>query len=78
VVRASTNQIFGNRIGTDIDGTEALPNEQNGVLIDGASFTIIGGPNKADGNLISGNKLNGVLVTGNNALLKCPSGERHS
>ena len=33
----SGNQILANRIGTNRDGTAAIPNESNGVLIQGAN-----------------------------------------
>ena len=70
------NTIAQNRIGTNADGTAAQANGGNGILIDGASRNLIGGtitggndPTKGIttapplGNLISGNTLNGVLIT---------------
>ena len=36
------NMILGNRIGTDITGTIALPNQGNGVEIDGSNVTVGG------------------------------------
>lgn len=51
-------QLIGNKIGTDITGTYAIPNE-TGVHIDGASYA-----NIVDGNLISGNIANGITVFG--------------
>ena len=58
----------GNDIGTDITGGVALPNGYDGVRIDsGASNNTIGGlaatPGTGAGNLISGNKNNGVEIT---------------
>jgi parallel beta-helix repeat protein len=55
--------LLGNRIGTDVSGTAFVPNLGNGVHIDkGASNNIIGGTNAGDGNLISGNVLDGILI----------------
>jgi parallel beta-helix repeat protein len=64
------NRILGNRIGTNQDGDQALPN-QFGVGIVQARETIIGGadtttPWVCDGpcNLISGNTNQGILIQG--------------
>lgn len=56
--------IRGNRIGTTADGTAALGNGYNGIYINGARNTVVGGPSPGDGNLIRGNVANGVLVAG--------------
>jgi parallel beta-helix repeat protein len=62
------NFVQGNYIGLDITGTRAIGNGQNGVLI-GASAAVqlannntIGGYNAGEGNVISGNRLDGVKV----------------
>lgn len=74
---SGTNNIIAqNRIGTSADGTTALSNGENGVLIEGSSRNLIGGtisggndPTKDItippplGNLISGNVGNGVLIS---------------
>ncbi|MGC8638550.1 MAG: beta strand repeat-containing protein [Isosphaeraceae bacterium] len=66
---SSLNLVAGNLIGTDKSGLYALPNAQEGVLIDNASGTTIGGTTAAAQNLISGNewgvRLDGALATGN-------------
>ena len=72
----TNNTIAQNRIGTSADGTAALANGENGILIDGSSRNLIGGtlsggndPTKEQtvppplGNLISGNSGHGVLIT---------------
>ncbi|MFO0850510.1 MAG: right-handed parallel beta-helix repeat-containing protein [Gemmataceae bacterium] len=61
--------IQGNYIGTDKDGTAAVPNFFPGVaVINGATNTRIGGltatPGTGAGNVISGNKQHGVMVRG--------------
>ncbi|MFN3409535.1 MAG: right-handed parallel beta-helix repeat-containing protein [Limisphaerales bacterium] len=67
---ARTNQVFGNFIGTDLTGTNALPNGTFGgggdgvYLSDGASENDIGGPSPGEGNLISGNHNHGVHLAG--------------
>lgn len=52
--------IQGNNIGTDITGSFAVPNGNDGVIYAGASFTLIGGSSPGEGNLISGNAANGI------------------
>ncbi len=67
---SDANVIEGNYIGTDVTGTVALGNGKDGVaLYNGPQYTQIGtngdGVNDAaEGNLISGNQLNGVLIEG--------------
>ncbi|MDP6410793.1 MAG: right-handed parallel beta-helix repeat-containing protein [Planctomycetota bacterium] len=46
--------IQGNRIGTDVGGTSAVPNGSGGIRMQG-SGSLIGGPASGEGNLISGN-----------------------
>jgi uncharacterized repeat protein (TIGR01451 family) len=59
---ATDNQVRGNYIGTNANGTAALGNREEGVLIDeGATHNTIGGPSLADRNIISGNRQNGVV-----------------
>ena len=55
--------VQGNRIGTDIDGVDALPNG-TGVLIENANGVLVGGTTKAARNVISGNSANGILIEG--------------
>ena len=61
--------ILGNRVGTDHSGTVAIPNDQNGIMIGhwggtGTSGVTVGGTAAGAGNLVSGNGLHGVYVTG--------------
>ncbi len=60
-------QLIGNLIGTAIDGTTALGNGLNGVLIDGASDTTIGGTVSGAPNTIAFNKAAGVSVNAGNS-----------
>ena len=61
----NANSVTNNKIGTQIDGTSALANSQNGVLIAaGAKNNIIGGTVANTGNAIAFNS-KGVTVTGN-------------
>jgi hypothetical protein len=57
--------VEGNRVGTDANGTQALPNQGNGVTVNGGVNDQVGGRRPVDGNLISGNAGNGVAVVGN-------------
>jgi hypothetical protein len=65
---ATANTVEGNRIGTDGAGMVALGNGDAGVLINNASNNVIGGPTgtpgQGAGNLISGNRSSGVLLSG--------------
>lgn len=65
----SFNELRGNRIGTDVTGTNALPNRGRGVEIFRASFNRIG-----PGNVISGNGLSGVALTGAGAVSNVVAG----
>jgi titin len=59
------NVLTSNRIGTDITGTEPLPNEFSGVLIHGgATYNLVGTNQPVLDNVISGNKNQGVIISG--------------
>ncbi len=58
------NRIQGNFIGTDATGTNAVGNGQGGVEIYGAAHTLIGGPDRGMGNVISANGGQGILLAG--------------
>ena len=71
----TNNTISQNRIGTSADGSTALANSENGILIDGSNRNLIGGTLSGGndptgnnttppplGNLISGNTKNGVFI----------------
>ena len=59
----TSNTVSGNYIGTDVNGTAAIPNANTGVYIsDGASYNLIGGDTTGERNLISGNGGNGVHI----------------
>src|SRR5207237_6784640 len=71
------NQVQGNYIGTDVNGTADLGNAQNGVYIASTyqvsvglptSGNVIGGTAPGAGNVISGNGLSGVLIDGAQAM----------
>ncbi|MCF6284367.1 MAG: right-handed parallel beta-helix repeat-containing protein, partial [Candidatus Hydrogenedentes bacterium] len=62
---ANENFIMGNYIGTDATGMSALPNLSGGIVIDGATSTIIGNSTIDGGNLISGNGRSGIEILGN-------------
>jgi hypothetical protein len=65
IVPCSDNTIQGNSIGTAVDGVNAVANQLNGVLIDGATNNLVGGSsNVGQGNIISGNRESGVRLIG--------------
>ncbi|MCP4388217.1 MAG: DUF4347 domain-containing protein, partial [Gammaproteobacteria bacterium] len=60
------NLIYGNYIGTDSTGLVAVANARHGIVIyDDAQGTQIGGTGTGEGNVISGNTNQGVLINGN-------------
>src|SRR5262249_9180686 len=63
-VLRSGNLIVGNYLGTDKDGTAAVPNGWNGIALVGD------GGNTAQDNVISGNGRNGVFIIGPNNTVK--------
>lgn len=60
---ATDTVVQGNYVGTDLRGTSAVANEQAGVLVANASRrTVIGGGKGGGGNLISGNRHDGIRL----------------
>ena len=58
------NSIYGNYIGTDINGTTAVANSNEGIRIKfGASHNSIGGANAGEANVISANGGDGVELS---------------
>jgi hypothetical protein len=65
ISNARLNAILGNYIGTNADGTAAVPNQAGGVLIQGdVIVTRVGGPSPLERNVISGNEGGGVGIFG--------------
>jgi parallel beta-helix repeat protein len=62
------NVVQGNRIGTDVSGTAAAPNNGWGVYVAGSAENLIGGTAPGAGNLVSGNRLGGIAVFGAGAI----------
>jgi len=58
------NSVIGNLIGPDSTGISAFGNGGNGIALDGANDTTIGGSAPGAGNVIAANALNGVLIDG--------------
>lgn len=61
--------IQGNKIGTDANGTFALPNADSGVDASGDNV-LIGGSAVGEGNLVSGNEGIGIESSGDDAVIK--------
>jgi parallel beta-helix repeat protein len=66
----NANKIQGNLIGTDVNGTGQLANTAHGIGDASASGTIIGGTLTAHRNIISGNTLDGIQITGTGATVQ--------
>jgi titin len=66
-IRGTENRVNGNYIGLDASGGTALGNHKDGVVIMGKKNTV-GGPSAtpgaSPGNVISGNLIDGVRITG--------------
>ena len=62
------NLVQGNYIGTDTNGSLAIPNASDGVTVNGAPANTIGGAAAGAGNLISANSGGGVSLTGAGAV----------
>ncbi|GAB5536212.1 MAG: hypothetical protein Rubg2KO_24610 [Rubricoccaceae bacterium] len=65
VRNADRNRIYCNYIGTDVTGTQRVPNE-TGIELNGDD-NLIGGPEPGQRNLISGNGLNNIEMVANNS-----------
>jgi len=62
---ANGNTVYGNYIGTDVNGTADLGNSNHGVYIyAGAQSNTIGGTTAGERNIISGNDIDGVRISG--------------
>ena len=59
---ASDNAVKGNLIGVDISGRVSLKNRYGVVVDNGAQNNIIGGSDRGEANVISGNQDGGVLI----------------
>lgn len=66
---ASNNQIQGNYIGTNVDGTAGLGNGNTGVVVHGPNNTI-GGTSAGARNVISGNGSQGISIDSNGNLVQ--------
>ena len=58
------NVVLGNLIGTNATGSAALPNIQGVVIEDNATANTIGGTVTGAANVISGNRYDGILISG--------------
>jgi len=62
---ASGNRVRANLIGTDVSGTQRIGNRYVGIVIGAACrFNVLGGELPGEGNLISGNGTEGVVLGG--------------
>lgn len=64
---SSGNQVQGNLVGTDTTGMLPIGNAHGGVFLNNARGNTIGGTTKGARNIISGNPLVGVQLTGRSA-----------
>ena len=59
---SNTNLVQANIIGLCAGGTNRLPNQQDGILINGGNGNTIGGAIASVRNIISGNGINGLVI----------------
>jgi len=72
---ATTNIVSGNYIGTDATGTQDLGNLWHGVFVGNeAHSNFIGGDTSGERNIISGNNLQGVIISGGGVMTNTISG----
>src|SRR5262249_38661186 len=60
----TNNLVQGNYIGTNTNGSAAIPNTNTGVIIADGNGNTIGGTTAGAGNVISGNGVTGVWLDG--------------
>jgi len=63
---SGSDVVVGCYIGTDATGTSAAANGQNGIFVSGGAGDTIGGLTSAEGNVISGNSQNGIVIQNTN------------
>ena len=63
-----SNRVLGNRVGTSVDGLQALPNDGAGLVIIDGCENQIGGTAEYEGNVIAGNLGAGVVISGPGAV----------
>lgn len=63
-IRGDRVRVQGNRVGTDATGTRALPNRFSGIAVTAGVGNEVGGPGVGQGNLLSGNLLDGIQLAG--------------
>ncbi|HJZ59778.1 MAG TPA: CSLREA domain-containing protein, partial [Gemmataceae bacterium] len=56
--------IAGNFVGTNPQGTAAVPNQNDGIHISNSNSSTIGGTTPAARNIVSGNRIDGIHVVG--------------
>jgi len=71
LIQTHSSRVECSFIGTDETGMTAIANSRNGVILGcDADFNIVGGPDPGDGNLLSGNAIDGVQMYGD---IPCPA-----
>ena len=63
-ISVTSGLVEGNLIGTNIDGTAALPNQVGVEITAAASGITVGGTSAGAGNLVSGNMQDGIGIDG--------------
>jgi len=65
----TSNIISGNWVGLDASGCDTIPNHLHGIRLQNkTNNNVIGGPDKTDGNVISGNGWSGIGVEGDSTM----------
>lgn len=62
IFEADANVVLGNYLGINAAGTAAVPNQSVGLFVSGAQEIRIGGTEPGSRNLVSGNRLSGIVL----------------
>ena len=66
LIKSNKNLVANDLIGTDRAGSGAMPNGNQGVFIEAGNDNTVGGTAAIAGNVISGNGVHGVDLSGSN------------
>ncbi|MSQ99457.1 MAG: CSLREA domain-containing protein [Xanthomonadales bacterium] len=72
---AISTMIQGNYIGTNLAGTAAIPNGK-GIWLTATRGTVVGGASSGEGNVVSGNTIEGIWANGPNSTPNIMQGNR--
>lgn len=69
LITGDYTQVIGNKFGTNLAGTDTIPNAYGGAIVIGGNYAQIGGPSPAQGNLIAASSV-GIYGFAHHALIQ--------